>query len=204
MLTAPDILRDTDWDRTFHAYGSAADAPEGLSALLREDPDALSEGMYYFHSAILHQGSVFPATPPATLFAAALLDDLVHGRRGRDDAREWRIALLDALRGVAEAAVADRTDAELAELARLSEAERRAVLDAVLDGDDEVWEEPALEALMWQALIDLRAAAPTVLAAVHPLLTHTEPVTRQRAVEAASAIARMGRLEADLSGREPG
>ncbi|MCY9783260.1 hypothetical protein KIK06_05050 [Nocardiopsis sp. EMB25] len=202
MLTAPDILRDTDWDRTFHAYGSAADAPEKLAALLQDGPDALSKGMDYFHSAILHQGSVCPATPPAALFVAALLDDLVQGRwepKGADDAEERRLALLNTLRDVAEAATVDEPDAELAELARLSEAERREVLDAVL-ADDEVWEEPALEALMWQVLIDLRAAAPTLLDAVRPLLTHTEPATRQRAVEAVSAIACLGRLEVDLSG----
>ncbi|MFI6576238.1 HEAT repeat domain-containing protein [Nocardiopsis sp. NPDC050513] len=203
MLTAPDILRTTDWDQTFHAYGSAADAPEGLSALLREDPDALSTGMYYFHSAILHQGSVYPATPPGTLFVAALLDDLVRGRwvpAGGDDAERWRVALLDTLREVAESAATDESDAELAELAELPEAERREILAAMRADDDEVWEDPALEAMTWQALADLRAAAPALLEAARPLLAHGDSATRLRAVEAASAIARLGRLDVDLSG----
>ncbi|MEV2278655.1 hypothetical protein AB0I72_24015 [Nocardiopsis sp. NPDC049922] len=196
MPTATDILRTTDWAQTFHAYGSAADAPEGLSTLLRDDPDALSKGLYYFNSAILHQGTVYTATPPATLFVAALLDDLARGRwvpAGHDDAERWRIALLDTLREVADAAAVDETDAELADLSRLSEAEHREFLDAVR-ADEEVWEEHALEALTWQALVDLRAAAPTLLEAVRPLLTHDDPATRLHAEDAASAIARLGRL----------
>jgi hypothetical protein len=205
MQTGLDVLHTTDWDRTFHAYGAAGDAPGALSGLLADDPDTLTRSLDYLYSAIVHQGTLYPATVPTVLFVAGLLERPDGGRPHPDAGARpepLRAALLGFLRDAAESAAtaAGATDDDLAELARLSPAERDRVLRLIREEDDEVWEEPALEALTWQAVVDLRAAAPVLRDAVQPLLTCSNALLRSRAVEAAAAIAALGGLELDLSG----
>ncbi|KOX15409.1 hypothetical protein [Nocardiopsis sp. NRRL B-16309] len=203
MQTGLDVLHTTDWDRTFHAYGVSGDAPGRLSGLLADDPDTLTRSLDYLYSAMLHQGTLYPATVPTVLFVAGLLERPDTGRphpeagAGREP---LRAALLGFLRDTAESAAIPGTDAELAERARLSPSERDRVLGAIRADDEQVWEEPALEALTWQAVVDLRAAAPVLRDAVQPLLTCPDALLRSRAVEAAAAVAALGGLDLDLSG----
>ena len=203
MQIGLDVLHTTDWDRTFHAYGASGDAPGRLSGLLADDPDTLTRSLDYLYSAMLHQGTLYPATVPTVLFVAGLLERPDTGRPHPDPGagtEPLRAALLGFLRDAAESAASGETDAELAERARLSPAERERVVEAIRAEDDEVWEEPALEALTWQVVVDLRAAAPVLRDAVRPLLTCPDALLRSRAVEAAAAIAALGGLDLDLSG----
>lgn len=221
MDTAHDIIGATDWSRAFHAYGPGTDAPEHLTALLSEDEGQRSKALDYLYSALLHQGTVYPATPPAVLYAADLLADPaadrpVHGMFSEAvgaDAAPLRQHLLRFLADVAWSVVevsGGYSDAELDALA--DPGERRGELGAFLerradaedgdaDGAEEVWEDPLLDTVMNMALRDLRQAAPALLEAVRPLLTHRDCGVRQRAVTAAGALSRMGGgLALDLSG----
>ncbi|WP_304454553.1 hypothetical protein [Nocardiopsis sp. YSL2] len=203
MQTGLDVLHTTDWDRTFHAYGASGDAPGRLSGLLADDPDTLTRSLDYLYSAMLHQGTLFPATVPTVLFVAGLLERPGAGRPHPDAGagpEPLRAALLGFLRDTAESAAAGRTRAGRAERARLSPAERERALGAIGAEDGGVGQEAAREALTRQAVLDLRAAAPVLRDAVQPLLTCPDALLRSRAVEAAAAVAALGGLDLDLSG----
>lgn len=216
MQTGPDVLHTTDWTRTFHAHGSGADAPERLAPLLTGGTCERRHALDYLYGAILHQGTVYPATVPAALFVAGILDRPELDDLARDSVSEatgaapcpLRRTLLGFLTEVADSAAvspapADATEATDAEpVARepLPEDERARLLDAVLADDEEVWLEDGMAALMDRAAADLRAAAPALHEAVRPFLTCADPLTRIRAVEAAAATARLGDLALDLSG----
>ncbi|WP_017584270.1 hypothetical protein [Nocardiopsis valliformis] len=221
MDTAPDSLRTTDWSWTFHAYGPGTDAPKHLAALRSGQDNKVADALGYLYSAILHQGTVYPATPPAVLHVADLLSDpaadrpvhrMFDGAMGTDAAplRQHLLRFLaDVAWSVAEVC-GGYSDAELDALA--DPGERRGELDAFLervarseDGDaddgEEIWEDPLLETVMHTVLRDLRRAAPVLLEAVRPLFTHRDRGVRQRAVTAAGALSRMGGgLALDLSG----
>jgi hypothetical protein len=61
-LSALDKEEWTSWP---HAYGSARDTPGHLIALLGDDQEAQHEAALHFRSAIVHQSSVWPASPDA-------------------------------------------------------------------------------------------------------------------------------------------
>ena len=212
-----DILHTTDWSRTFHAYGPGTNAPENLAGLRSEDPGERASALGYLNGAILHQGTVYPATPPAALYVAALLSDPAVDRPVHDPFAEdagassvpLRRHLLHFLAAVARAVVESAGDATTAELDALADpGDRQEEIDALLalmasdeDADEEVWEDPLLDTLFHMGLRDLRRAAPALLGAVQPLLTHRDRGVRQGAVTAAGALSRLGGgLALDLSG----
>jgi hypothetical protein len=112
-ITALDKAEWTNWP---HAYGKARDTPGYLVALLGDDHDAQYEAALHFSGAIVHQYSVWPASPdafewlirvlrvkplPATVLdeclgalaeSAEYLRDVPSGARVPDlsrDARDW-------------------------------------------------------------------------------------------------------------------
>ncbi len=206
MDTGPDTLRNIDWDRTFHAYGCAADLPGPLAAVLSGDAGTFDEAVDRLYGAVLHQGTVYPATAPAVLFLAGelgrpALDTVVEERASGPIA--GRVVLLEFL---AEAALSSLVDhgAGTPVPAPVPETERDRVIAMMRSEDEEgaiaVWEEPVVERLMLAGLADMRAAAPTLAEAVRPFLTHPDRSTRIRAVEAAAALHRLGAEAPDLSG----
>lgn len=58
-------LDKAEWTGWPHAYGSARDTPGHLAALLDDDADAQYEAALHFSGAIVHQYSVWPASPDA-------------------------------------------------------------------------------------------------------------------------------------------
>lgn len=60
----------TDWTRWPHAYGAATDTAEHLRALQGDDEQAQRAAAAHFGSAIVHQSTVWPASPDA--FAALI------------------------------------------------------------------------------------------------------------------------------------
>ncbi|MEV6326604.1 hypothetical protein [Streptomyces sp. NPDC051909] len=63
-MTNDRMAHAYDWSRVFHAYGTATDTPEVLAG-------PLGDAKGHLWSAILHQGSVWPATPPVLRIVAA-------------------------------------------------------------------------------------------------------------------------------------
>ncbi|WP_435111068.1 hypothetical protein [Nocardiopsis synnemataformans] len=210
MQTGPDVLHTTDWARTFHAYGSGADAPGHLALLLTGDAHEHGRALDHLHSALLHQGTVYPATVPAALFVAGILDRPELDDPSRDPGPEaagaapgsLRRVLLDFLAGAAEGALHQNPAGPVPEPPAGAELDRVYAALASEDEDEAVgvWETPAVDALMLRVGPDMRAAAPALYAAVEPHLTAPDAGTRMCAVEAAAALARLGGLEPDLSG----
>lgn len=129
------LIATTDWSELSHAYGPASDAPFQLLALLSGDLETRSAAAGYLDVAILHQGSICPATGPVALVVAAMLDDPrtlepVENVLPWDAApRPLRLELLDFLARVSESCMFDteetlqadahppgRTEAELLQI----------------------------------------------------------------------------------------
>jgi hypothetical protein len=58
-------LGTAEWTAWPHAYGQARDTPGHLTALLDDDAKAQDDAALHFASAIVHQSSVWPASPDA-------------------------------------------------------------------------------------------------------------------------------------------
>src|SRR5262245_60737956 len=69
------IIGEPYWAELEHAYGSAKDVPEMLSALVSGDPDLAGEALAFLDAAVLHQGTFYDASMPAALAVTALLGD---------------------------------------------------------------------------------------------------------------------------------
>lgn len=60
-----DGLADAEWTTWPHAYSKATDTPGHLAALLGDDADAQKAAALHFRSAIVHQSTLWPASPDA-------------------------------------------------------------------------------------------------------------------------------------------
>ncbi|GAB3904018.1 hypothetical protein GCM10029964_096880 [Kibdelosporangium lantanae] len=60
-----DGLIDAEWTNWPHAYGKATDTRAHLAALLGNDADARNAAALHFRSAIVHQSTLWPASPDA-------------------------------------------------------------------------------------------------------------------------------------------
>lgn len=73
--TPEDLLIGTDWAALEHAYGTAAEAPEMLAALLDEDQSTRTRALDYLYGTLHHQSTLYEATAPAALYVASILSD---------------------------------------------------------------------------------------------------------------------------------
>ncbi|MFE2493415.1 hypothetical protein [Streptomyces scopuliridis] len=186
------------FDLLLHAYGRAADTPGHLDALAAEDPTARDAAVYHLNSAIVHQGTPWTATGPATEYVSAII------RRGAVADGATLVELLRFLGEVAESAAIGAED-DIESLARPAgrdiEAEVAAMLesddvDAVDDDreeDDEdvaylVYEdEVRADALFARAVLGCRAALPGIVAAAAYAGTHPDERVRAEAAETLAA-----------------
>jgi hypothetical protein len=66
-------LGKAEWTTWPHAYGCARDTPGHLAALLGDDEAAKTDAARHFSSAIVHQSSVWPASPDAFAWLVRVL-----------------------------------------------------------------------------------------------------------------------------------
>lgn len=69
-MRSPAELDRVQWHALTHAYGSAEDVPELISALYQDDRETADEAIYELYGNIHHQGTVYPASAPAVPFLA--------------------------------------------------------------------------------------------------------------------------------------
>ncbi|MEV6739474.1 hypothetical protein AB0N14_22080 [Streptomyces sp. NPDC051104] len=69
------LLTGTDWPTLAHAYGSAAEAPKMLAALIDREQSVRTRALDYLHNTLHHQSTLYEATVPAALYVAAILSD---------------------------------------------------------------------------------------------------------------------------------
>lgn len=68
-----EALSDVPWQDLDHAYGPAVDVPRKLRALLSQDPDDRMWAVDQLQMGLVHQYSVYPATPKIIPFLYELL-----------------------------------------------------------------------------------------------------------------------------------
>lgn len=88
-----DRIAEVPWAYVFHAYGPATDTPSHLLALAAGDDVARAAAVAHMVSAIVHQGTLWPASPDALRIAG----DVIGRRRLPPDmAEELAAALAEA------------------------------------------------------------------------------------------------------------
>lgn len=186
-----DVSEVYDWDRLFHAYGVATDTPAHLEALVDADETAFSTAMEHLYSAVLHQGTIYPATAPAVAAVARA----VSFWSGAAD-RKTAAARLPRLVGFLDAAGDSLTLAgelleDAGEIVPPSDEEEREFFEALASDDEEeseaAWESPVAGALMTRAVPALRQQANPVLEGLLPLVRANALADK---AEAVSAVAR--------------
>lgn len=161
------------WDRLFHAYGDGTDTAAHLHALARgaegdgvADVAAAQAAAVHLGTAIVHQATVWTASPAALELACAILQE----RAVPDDVAERTLAALEE--------AGDVTQHDLPEVAPEVSQATLAFIDArlpVADGDldaffDETFENPEIaDELLRRAAWEVRALAPAVFAACDAL-----------------------------------
>jgi hypothetical protein len=188
MLAEP-ALADVDWNGLSHAYDKAADTPGHLATLLDADADVRARAMEHLWSAVLHQGTIYPATAPAARVIAGLLAD---ERADRElGGAPIRTALLRFLGEVAES-----TSYAPVELDTTCPPGREDELRGVTAGDWEDEEEgvdfsDVLFEVMWsRAVAACRDSVGDLLTAVTPWLS--DPVCGPAARYAAVRLHQAG------------
>ncbi|MDX2707705.1 hypothetical protein PV350_33380 [Streptomyces sp. PA03-6a] len=186
------ILAEIDgiaWDRFFHAYQVATDTPGHLKALLGDDEKAASTAADHLWSAILHQGTVWPATAPVARIAARMLA-----------IPEMREGALTFLKDVA--AAVDLADAvpELRARAYPAVPESASAIDTWLarylaedeDGQVDLWTEDGEtgDLVLTRAALDCYDALPDLFDPVAELLDDPDADVRTAAWAAAAPLLR--------------
>lgn len=181
MLIGIPALDATEWSKLLHAYGRATDTPGHLRALLAEDATGRREAMEHLWSAIIHQGTVFPATAPVARVLAGLMDD------PRLDTSEVpvRAGLILFLTRVVEAP--SRTGTSMEDLEVMARFDLAPFLDT--EDDDAIYEdEDASNALFAQSLLSCAQVAPVLTRELLAGLDHVEARVRMYAAMAASTL----------------
>ncbi len=175
-----DALETYDWSRLVHAYGQATDTPGHLRRLARHDGAAWEDTIVHLHTAVTHQGSVYPATAPVAIIIARLLQEPGFDRPISYSWREpqpLRAHLLDFLATVAEGTEPDRSESEL-----------WLIYHNTRQRDpDEPWD---IESPAWayDAVMECRSIAPALVDPVLRCLSDDDPRTRVAATSAAVAL----------------
>jgi hypothetical protein len=110
-------LDQVPWSRLSHAYGSAQDVPDQLTALRSADADRRADALRSLYGSIFHQGTVFEATAHAVPFLLDLVADPATpgradllgllGRLAVGDDEQWLPEQRPAAAGVAAEVVLD-------------------------------------------------------------------------------------------------
>jgi hypothetical protein len=186
-------VRETDWQRHFHAYGVAADTPGELRNLTSADASLRADGIYHLNSAVLHQGTIYSVTPAAVQVVAGLLGEPVL-REPVDDGT----TLADQLAFLADVG----TSLEWAGIPEPAPPPSQEELDTLFlhlrddeDGeDDEGWGSELIGVLMGQAVLALRHLASEVQAAILPFVADAAVEVRRHAI---NALAYWGAMQPD-------
>ncbi|MFE3290227.1 hypothetical protein [Rhodococcus sp. NPDC059234] len=156
-----------DWDRLFHAYAVATDTPTHLEALVAADETAFSTAMEHLYSAVLHQGTIYPAATPAVAAVAQAVSFWI-GAADRKTASARLPALVDFLDAAGDSlTLAGQLLASEGEAVPPSAEEERKFFETLASDDEEeseeAWESPVAGVLMTHAIPALRQQADPVM-----------------------------------------
>ncbi|MFI2487684.1 hypothetical protein ACH47X_12275 [Promicromonospora kroppenstedtii] len=189
MTTTP-LVDEVDWARLFHAYGVASDTPGHLRGLVSADDAAFEAGLDHLYGAVLHQGTVYPATAPALRAVAGLLGDPVLRRRD-GDGRSRLAALLGWIDAVGDSA-SWHEDTREPDAVEPTAKEIDAFYRAMAADDESVWGSELSEYLWARSITELPAACGAALAPVSTLLSDKDEAVRLAALDAYVRLAGPG------------
>lgn len=176
------LVDDVDWSRLFHAYGVASDTSRHLHDLVSDDDAAFDKALDHLHGAVLHQGTVYPATVPSLRVVAGMLHDPAlrrhdeHGRSRLASLLEW----IDAVGDSASWHEATRAS----DAAEPTDEEIDAFYRAMAEDEDSVWDSELNHYLWARSIAELPAACSTALTPVSTFLTDEDETVRLTALDA--------------------
>lgn len=190
-----NAVQETNWGHLFHAYGVADDTPGHLRNLANEDAALRREAVDHLFSAVVHQGSIYSVTSVAVRVVSGMLAGPVL-RRPPDNGPAALVAVLAFLnsvgRSLAGMEIPEPESAPQPTKEELDDLFRQIREDD--SEDDKGWGSSLMDALMDRAVLELRAMAGEVLAAITPLVSDAAANVRWQAMDAA---AQWGALQPD-------
>lgn len=150
------LLEETDWTGLSHAYGSAEDTPAHLRALLDGEAEARRAADDHLVSAIIHQGTPWPATYAATAIVLGMLRDAAIAARiapSRDGMLVYLAEVEDALSQACEE--------DWSRLTEMAAEDNRTTGNADWT---EIEDPEFVDALYARAMLGLRALLPEIAA----------------------------------------
>jgi hypothetical protein len=156
MIAIPDTRQ------LLHAYGLAIDTPLHLAALTSENSVARSAALYHLQSAIVHQGTPWPATGPIAQYLAALVAE---GLLLNPDVQS---VVLDVLHQIQDAALTALQSSDRSTLERLAQppgidVDKEIARHAESDELDALYEDPVLaEVIMARTFLGCLDALPAI------------------------------------------
>ncbi len=180
--TTMPLVDEVDWSRLFHAYGVASDTSPHLHALVSDDDAAFGAGLDHLDGAVLHQGTVYPATAPALRAVAALLHDPVL-RRVDEHGQSRLAALLGWVDAVGDSA-SWHEDTREPDAVEPTAEDVDAFYRAMAEDDESVWESDVNHYLWARSVAELPAACGAALSPVSALLADADEPVRLAALDA--------------------
>lgn len=193
---------DVDWSRLFHAYGVASDTSRYLRGLVSNDDAAFGAAVDHLFGAVLHQGTVYPATAPALRIVAGTLRDQGHHqalRRRDEDGRSRLAALLEWIDAVGDSA-SWHEDTRAPDAAEPTDEDIDAFYRAMAADDDGVWESELNHYLWARSIAELPGACGEALASVSTFLADEDESVRSAALDAYVRLAAVQPERAELAG----
>jgi hypothetical protein len=200
--TGTPLVDDVDWSRLFHAYGVASDTSRHLHALVSDDDAAFGAAVDHLFGAVLHQGTVYPATVPALRVVAGTLHDQGYHQvlRRRDEHGRSRLAsLLEWIDAVGDSA-SWHEDTRASDAVEPTDEDIDAFYRAMAADDEAVWDSEVNHYLWARSIAELPAACGTALTSVSTFLTDEDEAVRSAALDAYVRLAAVQPDRATLAG----
>lgn len=136
-----------DTRHLLHAYGLATDAAAHLAVLSHSDAGAIAKAGTYLTSAIIHQGTPWPATGPVVGYVCSLVLDGTLSAAARPVVAEFLAEVASAIEvaegeggaGWLRTQIADNSfdlDGAVAQMAELSDDDAESAYEEMFDDDD--------------------------------------------------------------------
>ena len=152
-------------DRLLHAHGFATDTADHLAALTGEDVDAQEAAIEHLASAIMNQGTPWPATGVVAEYVAHLVATKATAEAIHEALIDFLVEVEEAIEIAEEDGGEAVQNADLAELGRDLDAELSAISS---DKDLEIQfvDEDFTDLVLTHAYLGVLAVAPQVRAAL--------------------------------------
>jgi hypothetical protein len=196
------LVDDVSWSRLFHAYGVASDTARHLQGLLSDDDAAFDAALDHLHGAVLHQGTVYPATVPSLRVVAGMLHNQARHqvlRRHDEHGRSRLASLLEWIDAVGDSA-SWHEDTRAPDAAEPTDEDIDAFYRAMAADDEAVWESDLNHYLWARSIAELPAACGEALAPVSAFLTDEDETVRSAALDAYVRLAAVQPDRATLAG----